>query len=124
MNKTLSILVLTLLITLPLAAHDFAVENEDGKTIYYVNVSAGNKNRVEVSYQGSWYGAEKDSYTDTIVIPTSIQVDGKKYAVVGIGEQAFSKSFNLKSITIPESIEYIRDKAFENLPLPDFYYPH
>ena len=115
MNKKLSIFLLMLTASMTMAAHDFAVANGDGKTIYYNDVTAkNNKKSVEVTYQGTWYGAFKDSYVDTINIPTSIVVEGQTYAVVGIGEQAFSKNFKLTSVTIPTSIEYIGNKAFEN----------
>ena len=115
MTKKISILILTLAATLTAAAHHYEAANADNVTIYYTDVTAGyGKNAVEVTYRGTWYGAYPDTYKDTVNIPNEIVVEGKKYKVIGIGEQAFSQSFNLKSVTIPESIEYIRDKAFEN----------
>lgn len=96
-------------------AHDFAVANGEGKTIWYNDVSeTAGKNAVEVTFEGTWYGASKDEYNGDINIPDSIKTGGQFYAVIGIGEQAFSQCFNLKTVTIPESIEYIRNKAFEN----------
>ena len=115
MTKKISILILTLAATLTAAAHHYEAANADSVTIYYTDVTAGyGKNAVEVTYRGTWYGAYPDTYKDTVNIPNEIVVEGTKYKVIGIGEQAFSQSFNLKSVTIPESIEYIRDKAFEN----------
>ena len=96
-------------------AHDFAVANSDGVMIWYNNVSEkAGKNAVEVSFEGTWYGAFENEYTGIVDIPNNITNGGKTYAVIGIGEQAFSQCSNLKSVTIPESVEYIRDKAFEN----------
>lgn len=113
MTKKISILILTLAATLTAAAHDYEVANKDGVTIYYTDVTAGyGSSAVEVTYKGTWYGAYSNTYKDTVNIPNEIEINGKTYKVVGIGEQAFYESFNLKSITIPESIEYIRDKAF------------
>lgn len=115
MTKKISILILTLAATLTAAAHHYEAANADSVTIYYTDVTADyGKDAVEVTYRGTWYGAYPDTYKDTVNIPNEIVVEGKKYKVIGIGEQAFSQSFNLKSVTIPESIEYIRDKAFEN----------
>jgi hypothetical protein len=115
MTKKISILILTLAASLTAAAHHYEVANADSVTIYYNDVTAGyGSNAVEVVYKGTWYGAYPNTYKDTVNIPDKILVDGKQFKVIGIGEQAFSQSFNLKSVTIPESIEYIRDKAFEN----------
>lgn len=95
------------------SAHDFAVANGAGKTIWYNDVSTAERNAVEVTYEGTWYNATVGEYSGTIDIPTSITLGGKTYAVIGIGEQAFSMCMKMTVVTIPESIEYIRDKAFE-----------
>ena len=111
-------------VAFPASAHDWSELNADGVTIYYTDVtrSYGN-NAVEVSYQGTWYGAFEGEYKGTVVIPASVTHGGKTYKVVGIGEQAFAESFDLKSVTIPESIEYIRDKAFQSCcHVTDIYY--
>lgn len=114
MKKNFSILILIIAGSLSAFAHQYAVPNQDGVTIYYNDVAVDfGSPALEVTFQGSWYGAFPDTYKDTVKIPSSAIVDGKKYKVVGIGEQAFSQSYNLKSVTIPESIEYIGDKAFE-----------
>ncbi len=115
MKRTNIILAMLALVATSALAHDFEVKNPDGVSIWYTDVSATyGSNAVEVSYQGTWYDAYKDEYKNTVVIPESITAGGKTYKVVGIGEQAFSRCFSLKSITIPESIEYIKNKAFES----------
>ena len=115
MTKRISILFIVLAAAITAAAHHYEVVNQDSVTIYYTDVTAGyGSNAVEVTYRGTWYGAYEDTYTDTVNIPNEVLIDDKTFKVVGIGEQAFSQSFKLTSVTIPESIEYIRDKAFEN----------
>ena len=95
-------------------AHNFEVKNADGVSIWYNDVSTTyGSSAVEVTFQGKWYDDSQDEYKGNVVIPDTITTGGKKYRVVGIGEQAFSRCFSLKTITIPESIEYIGNKAFE-----------
>lgn len=116
MNKKLFISILTMMaVAMTATAHDWSEPNTDGVTIYYTDVTRTyGSNAVEVSYQGKWYGEAAGEYKGTVVIPSSVTHSGKTYKVVGIGEQAFAESFELLSVTIPESIEYIRDKAFQS----------
>jgi hypothetical protein len=46
-----------------------------------------------------------------VVIPAEVEHDGKVYLVTSIGERAFEKCF-LQSFTIPESVNYIHEYAF------------
>ena len=115
MKKTILITIILSCAIQLVQAHDFAVANSAGKTIWYNDVSkTAGMNAVEVSYEGTWYDDFENEYAGEIVIPGFIKVGGKTYTVIGIGEQAFSKCFDLNSVTIPESIEYIRNKAFES----------
>lgn len=111
MKKRISILIAVMVVALSATAHDYAEPNTEGVTIYYNSVGTSD---VEVTYAGTWYGAVENEYTDTVVIPATVVISGKTYNVVGIGEQAFAESFELISVTIPESIEYIGDKAFQS----------
>lgn len=69
-------------------------------------------------------GAEKpSSYKGNIIIPSTVVYDDKTYTVTQLAYQCFLES-NLNSITIPESVSYIIDSAFEgsqinNLTLDD-----
>ena len=112
--KRIFILGLVAAVSLTVFAHKFEVANADGKTIYYNDVSESyGSSAAEVTFKGTWYGEFENNYADTIVIPNDVTYNGKKYVVVGIGEQAFSICHNLRSVTIPDSIKYIRDKAFK-----------
>lgn len=114
MKKTIITMIILCCTMQVVQAHDFAVANGAGKMIWYNDVSkTAGKNAVEVSFEGTWYNAFENEYTGDIDIPSSIKIGGKTYAVIGIGEQAFSMCIEMTSVTIPESIEYIRDKAFE-----------
>ena len=114
MNKRIIILFAVMAAAVSAAAHDYAVPNNEGVMIYYNDVSSNTKPAVEVTYQGTWFGAYENEYQDTVIIPNTVVISSKTYAVIGIGEQAFAESFKLTSVTIPESIEYIGDKAFQS----------
>ena len=112
--KKISLILLLSLTAFAVSAHDFEVKNSAGTTIWYNNVTDSyGENAVEVTYSGTWYNAVEDEYKGTVEIPDEVTTGGKKYKVVGIGEQAFSYCLSLKVITIPESVEYIKNKAFE-----------
>ncbi len=90
-------------------AHDIAVANSDGKTIYYVWTN--NKTELAVSYQGSSY---YDEYFGDVVIPSSVVYQGNTYSVTSIGNGAFYNCSGLTSVTIPNSVTSIGNYAFLN----------
>ena len=91
-------------------AHDIAVANSDGKTIYYVWTN--NNTELAVSYQGSSYSAYSNEYTGSVVIPSSVVYQGNTYGVTSIGDDAFYGCSGLTSITIPNSVKGIQENAF------------
>ena len=89
-------------------AHDIAVKNADGVTIYYNYLDKENGS-LEVTYE-DWHNSSYNS--SNIVIPESFVFSGKTYTVTSIGESAFYDCSNLASITIPNSVTSIGDDAF------------
>ena len=86
-----------------LFAYDFESDNK------YYNII--NKNNVEITFKDTSY----NSYLDKIiVIPISVNYQGKEYKVVQIGEFAFTNCVNLTSVIIPESITKIGKSSFQN----------
>jgi hypothetical protein len=57
---------------------------------------------------------EEIPYRDDIVIPATVENDGKTYTVTTIGSYAFSGCTDLTSITIPPTVQSIYSDAFEN----------
>ncbi len=51
-------------------------------------------------------------YCGDVEIPASVVYNGTTYTVTGIGEEAFSGSTSVTSVTIPENVAYIASKAF------------
>jgi hypothetical protein len=92
-------------------AHDIEVTN-DGKTIYYTWIN--NKTELAVSYAGKFTWSYENEYSGNIVIPESVKYDGKVYCVTSIGQNAFYECSDLISITIPNSITTIDQRAFWN----------
>jgi len=82
-------------------ANDFEVDgiyyhlNEDGKS-------------VRVTYDVTHH----NSYTNSVIIPSSVTHDGKDYSVTSIGIAAFHSCSGLTSITIPNSVRSIGTAAF------------
>lgn len=91
-------------------AHDIAVANADGTTIYYK--WANNKTELSVSYQGSYVSYYSNEYSGNVVIPKSVVYDGNTYSVTSIGGSAFYNCSGLTSVTIPNSVTSIGSSAF------------
>lgn len=68
--KTLSLLLLTLLLPLVAKAHDIEVENAQGVMIYYVWIN--NSTELEVSFRGNYSGEYNNEYSGEVIIPESI----------------------------------------------------
>lgn len=94
-----------MLILLPTTAvgYSFMVDG-----IYY-NVENGQAvvtNDAENSYDGA------NCYSGVVEIPEKVTYEGTTYTVVAIGENAFNKSVNLTSVTIPNSVTVIKQWSF------------
>lgn len=101
--RTATLLTVLIVTTFSAAAYDFVVDG-----IYYNKDS----NNATVTYKGNSY-LDGDSYSGDIVIPQNVTYKGVTYSVTKIGEYAFYKCSQLKSISIPQSINYIGVNAFE-----------
>ena len=77
------------------AAYDIAVENADGKTIYYNYINNG----TELEVTSGWSG----SYSGNIVIPETVTYMNRTRDVTYIN-RAFFGCNNLKSVTIQYSV--------------------
>ena len=87
-------------------AHDIAVENADGVTIYYDYINNGTE--LAVTYRTN----SNNCYSGSVVIPENVTYEKKYRKVTSIGWGAFYGCIDLTSITIPSSVTSIKWGAF------------
>ena len=92
------------------SAHDIAVANADGVTIYYNYIN--NNTELAVSYRGISYSDYSNEYSGDVVIPDSVTYNGTTYPVTSIGYESFRNCSGLTSVTIPNSVTSIGSEAF------------
>ena len=93
------------------SAHNIAVANADGKTIYYNFIN--NNTELAVSYRGGHSNDYSNEYSGNVVIPDTVTYNEINYPVTSIGESAFGNCTSLTSVTIPQCVTNIVDYAFE-----------
>ena len=101
MKKTLLLALLTLLLPLAANAYDFEADG-----IYYNRNSNGSS--VTVTYRTTSY----NSYSGSVVIPSTVTYNNKQYSVTSIGDYAFKGCSGLTSITIPNSVTSMGANSF------------
>ena len=77
-----------------------------GNINYQVTIENGSSCEVAVS-------SPQSTEITSVTIPSSVSYDGIAYKVTGIGHKAFENCTNLKSISLPASIEWIGAYSFE-----------
>ena len=102
--KHLLITIAVLLCSVAANAYDFEVDG-----IYY-NIISFSDLTLEVTHGDN-------SYTGTVVIPSTVSYKSKTLSVTSIGDDAFQNCTNLTSITIPSSVISIGNYAFQNCSL-------
>lgn len=104
--RPIIVIVITLIVGLPVLAHDFEVDG-----IYY-DITDGINKVVEVAYQGDSYSSYLNEYSGDVIIPSAVNYNGTMYSVASIGGYAFAYCSGLTSVLIPSSVTSIGYYAF------------
>lgn len=95
------------LLCLNVFAYDIEVPNNDGITIYYKYINDGKE--LEVTYGKT---NDRTYRTSKMVIPEEVTFMNRTRKVTSIGYCALQGCYDLKSVTIPNSVTSIADRAF------------
>ena len=89
-------------------AYDFMVDD-----IYYNSISE-NTACVTYKYTNEDMGGDdyESGYSGDVVIPSTVNYNGKTYTVVGIGSHTFYGDVETTSVTIPNTVKWIGSNAF------------
>lgn len=91
----------------------FSVVNNDGVKINYVITSAEAQTCKVTFPTGTGNRLNLEVYSaGNIVIPSTVEHNGKAYTVTRIGERAFERCTDMKSVVIPNTVTWIEDQAF------------
>ena len=106
-------LVACLSSALSASAYSFSA-TYNGKTIYY-NITSSANRTVEVTYKEDGYYNYNGSvfaYSGAVTVPSTVTYNGNTYTVTAIGDDAFRQAGQLTSITLPNTITSIGERAF------------
>jgi len=109
-NNYLKLVTLLLLAVLTSAvqATEFYSVTEDGDTIWYAIISQQDKT-CEVTYGQSF---DSLRFKGEIIIPQEVTYENVTYTVTGIGKWSFAECPRLTRVSIPSTVTYIGDNAF------------
>lgn len=117
--KQYAIAMMTILVisVQSLLAQRFSAVNAQGQTIYYYIM-------IDSEGECAVTNGDDEKYSGDLVIPDSVDYDGKRYAVTHIGSGAFSLCPSLTSLTFPETIRSFGLGVFPNSnQLTKLYFP-
>lgn len=103
MTKKILLLVLALMLSVVLHAHDAEVNG-----IYY-NIDSENKT-AQVTFKGNTYQDYEGEYVGSVTIPSFVNYNDQDYTVVAVGDNAFGQN-PITSVTIPSTITTISETA-------------
>ena len=93
-------LSLAVLLSLPMLAEE-------------VEIGGINYDLVVKARQATVIQKSSGKYSGEVVIPESVEHEGAAYSVTSIGDNAFYKCSGLTSVTIPNSVTSIGNRAFD-----------
>ncbi len=111
MKKLFTLVFLLTSLCLCINAIDITVKNSDGNTYYY-NITDSYERTVEMTSRDGKNICTPSNYAGSIVIPATVNFEGKIYTVTSIANYVFAFCRSLNEVSIPQSITKIGDYAF------------
>ena len=111
MKNKISLLVIVLIISgisQNVKTYDFSAVSPSGHVLYYTITTSS---WVEVAPQNS-STPRYSNLSGNLIIPKKVSYNGQEYEVTAIGERALLGCDKVLSVSLPESIRYIKDYAF------------
>ncbi|MBR0169854.1 MAG: sigma-70 family RNA polymerase sigma factor [Bacteroidales bacterium] len=87
-------------------AHDFPAVTPQGDTLF-CTVTDSAQHHVSVRGDESVWNAPYIHYSDTLVIPSTVEHGGEQYTVTALADSAFYNHGEIKAVTIPSTITAI-----------------
>ncbi|MBQ4366605.1 MAG: hypothetical protein II786_00800, partial [Muribaculaceae bacterium] len=120
MKRTKTLMALFVMLTLTTTAkaqssYVFQAVTPQGDTLLCTIVDSAAHN---VSVRGdTWsYNTHYIHYNADLVLPDSVEHGGVRYAVTEVAEEAFQSHLEIETITVPDGVTVIGDKAFSLVP--------
>ncbi len=117
-TKTLFALIAVLTLTTATqaqASYDFQSVTPQGDTLLYTIVDS-TAHHVSVRGDAWSYNTHYIHYNADLVLPDSVEHGGVRYAVTEVAEEAFQSHLEIETITVPDGVTVIGDKAFSLVP--------
>ena len=120
MKRTKTLLAFLAVLTMTTAAkaqssYDFQAVTPQGDTLLCTIVDSA-AHHVSVRGDAWSYNTHYIHYNADLVLPDSVEHGGVRYAVTEVSEEAFQSHLEIETITVPDGITIIGNKAFSLVP--------
>ncbi len=101
-------------------AHDFQTVTPQGDTLF-CTITDSAQHHISVRGDESVWNAQYIHYSDTLVIPASVEHDGTAYTVTALADSAFYSHGEVRSVIIPATITTIGRLALSYTLINDLF---
>ena len=101
-------------------AHDFQTVTPQGDTLF-CTITDSTQRHISVRGDESVWNAHYIHYSDTLVIPASVEHDGTAYTVTALADSAFYSHGEVRSVSIPATITTIGRLALSYTLINDLF---
>ena len=120
MKRSITLFALLAVLTLTTSAqaqasYDFQTVTPQGDTLLYT-ITDSTAHHVSVHGDAWSYNTHYIHYNADLVLPDSVEHEGVRYAVTEVAEEAFQSHLEIETITVPDGVTVIGNKAFSMVP--------